>query len=72
MEFPVISKIVPSSGSLGVELIRTPAEAKKLIRQAFSQNGRKIHIVYARQKNYIYFQKFIPNDGYDIRVIVVR
>jgi len=69
--FPVVSKIVPSSGSIGVELIRTTAEAKRLIRQAFSQNGRKIHIVYARQKNYIYFQKFIPNDGYDIRVIVV-
>jgi len=71
LEFPIVSKIVPSSGSLGVELIRTPEEAKKLIRQAFSQNGRKIHIVYARQKNYIYFQEYIPNDGYDIRVIVV-
>jgi len=71
LDFPVVSKIVPSSGSVGVERIKTKNQAKKIIKQAFSQNGRKIHIVYSRQKNYVYFQEFIPNDGYDIRVIVV-
>ncbi len=71
LAYPVISKVNPSSSSVGVELIRTQAEARKIVRQAFSNNGRKIHVVYSRQKNYIYFQKFIPNDGYDLRVIVV-
>lgn len=71
IEYPIVSKVIPSSGSLGVELIRSQSHAEKIVQQAFSQNGRKIHVVHTRQKNYVYFQQFIPNDGYDIRVIVV-
>ena len=71
MRYPFISKVDPSSGSFGVELIRTPSQAQKLIKQAFSRNGRKVHVNYFRQKNYVYFQEFIPNDGYDIRIILV-
>lgn len=71
LEYPVISKVNPSSSSVGVELIRSQAQARNIVNQVFSNNGRKIHIVYSRQKNYIYFQQFIPNDGYDLRVIVV-
>src|SRR5262249_26049534 len=37
----------------------------------FSASGRKTQFPYARQKNYVYFQEFIPNDSYDLRVIVV-
>jgi len=71
IKYPIVSKIIPSSGSLGVELISSQKKAEKIVQQAFSQNGRKIHIVYSRQKNYVYFQHYIPNDGYDIRVIIV-
>lgn len=71
LQYPVVSKIIPSSGSVGVELVRTKEQARKIVRQAFSHNGRKTHIVYSRQKNYVYFQDYIPNDGYDIRVIVI-
>ncbi len=70
LSYPIVSKIVPSSSSVGVQLIRTPKQAQRIIRQAFSENGRKSHVNYARQKNYVYFQDFIPNDGFDIRVIV--
>jgi glutathione synthase/RimK-type ligase-like ATP-grasp enzyme len=71
LKYPLVSKINPSSGSMGVELLRTPKQARRVVKQAFSRNGRKVHVRYFRQKNYVYFQEFIPNDGYDIRVILV-
>jgi glutathione synthase/RimK-type ligase-like ATP-grasp enzyme len=71
LRYPLVSKISPAAGSIGVELLRTPRKARRVIRQAFSRNGRKVHVPYFRQKNYVYFQEFIPNDGYDIRVILV-
>jgi len=42
-----------------------------LVRRAFSRNGRSIHVPWVRQKNYVYFQEYVPNDGFDIRVILV-
>lgn len=71
LQYPLVSKICSTSGSIGVELLRTPKQARKIIKQAFSRNGRKIHVPYFRQKNYVYFQEYIPNDGFDIRVILV-
>lgn len=71
VRYPLVSKINHSSGSMGVELVRAPRKARRIIRQAFSRNGRSIHVPWFRQKNYVYFQEFVPNDGYDIRVIVI-
>jgi glutathione synthase/RimK-type ligase-like ATP-grasp enzyme len=71
MRYPCVSKVVPSSGSCGVELVCTPKHGREIVKEAFSRNGRKTHVLYSRQKNYIYFQEYIPNDGYDIRVIIV-
>ena len=68
--FPLVSKVNGSSGSIGVELVRTPREARRIIRQAFSKTGRSIHVPWFRQKDYVYFQEYVPNDGYDIRVIL--
>lgn len=51
-------------------MVKTPAKARKIIKQAFSNNGRKTNMAVFRQKNFVFFQEFIPNDGYDIRVIV--
>ena len=67
----MVSKVNPSSGSVGVELLRTPGEARRIIKRAFSRNGRKIYVPHFRQSHYVYFQEFVPNDGYDIRVVVV-
>jgi len=69
--YPLVSKINHSSGSMGVELVRTPRRARRLVRRAFSRNGRSIHVPWVRQKNYVYFQEYVPNDGFDIRVILV-
>lgn len=71
LKYPVVSKVVPSSGSVGVEMVKNTVEATRIINQVFSRNGRKSHLNYFRQKNFIYFQEFIPNDGYDIRVMAV-
>ncbi len=71
LTYPVVSKTFPASGSIGVEMVRNRQAARRLVEQTFSQNGRKSHLVALRQKNYIYLQEFIPNDGYDIRVIAV-
>jgi len=71
-ELPLVSKIVPGAGSVGVELMRTRGECLKVARRAFSSTGRASHVPYMRQKDYVYFQQFIENDGYDLRVIVVE
>lgn len=70
LRYPVVSKIVPSSASVGTELLNTPRQARKVVQQAFSPHGRRAHTAAFRQKNYVYFQEYIPNDGYDIRVMV--
>jgi len=69
--YPLVSKINHSSGSVGVELVRTPQKARRIVGQAFSRKGRKTHIPWFRQKGYVYFQDYVPNDGYDIRVLMV-
>jgi glutathione synthase/RimK-type ligase-like ATP-grasp enzyme len=71
LSYPIVCKIVPSSGSVGMELVRTKRRGRKIVRQAFSSTGRKTHMVYFRQKDSVYFQDYVPNDGYDIRVIVI-
>ena len=71
LQYPVVSKVNPSSGSMGVELVRTKKDARRLVKQAFSRLGRSTYTNHFRQKNYIYFQEFIPNDGYDLRAIVI-
>jgi glutathione synthase/RimK-type ligase-like ATP-grasp enzyme len=71
LTYPVLSKMVPASASVGIELVQTPARARAIIERAFSAYGRKTQFPYARQKNYVYFQEFIQHHGYDIRAIVV-
>jgi len=70
LKYPLIAKIIPGSGSIGVEMVKNSNQARKIIQQAFSNNGRSTHMAVFRQKDYVYLQEFIPNDGYDIRVIV--
>jgi glutathione synthase/RimK-type ligase-like ATP-grasp enzyme len=72
LNYPFVSKINPTSGSVGVELVRNPSQAKRIIEDAFSKGGRKTHLLYYHQKNHVYFQEFIPNDGYDIRTIMIE
>jgi glutathione synthase/RimK-type ligase-like ATP-grasp enzyme len=68
--FPVVSKISTGSASKGVELIRNSKEGKKLINKIFG-SGYKTYWKYLKQKNYIYWQKFIHDAVFDLRILVV-
>lgn len=68
--FPFVSKIKVGSGSQGVELIKKVNLAKKKCRQVFTK-GAKTYWPFLRQKNYVYFQKFIKNYNFDLRIVVV-
>jgi glutathione synthase/RimK-type ligase-like ATP-grasp enzyme len=69
--YPLVNKIVPCSGSVGVELVKTPHQYRRIVQQSFSPGGRKSHVAYQSQKNFVYFQEYVPNDGYDIRIITI-
>ncbi len=70
-QYPLVSKQPIGAGSLGVELIGNRKQAWDVVRQAFSSAGRPTYWPYIRQKDYVYFQNFQLNEGYDLRVIVV-
>lgn len=70
-EYPIVSKITTGSSSNGVQIIRSRDETVKYIEQVFSKAGRKTYWKYQRHKNYVYFQKFIDDASFDLRVIVV-
>ena len=67
---PCVSKIKAGSGSEGVELVKSKSQALSIIKKAFS-DGAKTYWPFIRQKNYIYFQSFVENYGFDLRIIVV-
>jgi glutathione synthase/RimK-type ligase-like ATP-grasp enzyme len=70
-DYPAVWKLACGAGSLGVELIRDRRAAERRIRQTFSFAGRRTYWPYAAQKNYVYLQRFEPNAGYDLRVMVI-
>lgn len=69
-QFPLISKQETSSGSSGTRLVRSLREAKKLVHEIFSASGCATYYPYYSQKNYVFFQPFVPNKGFDLRVII--
>jgi len=66
--YPLVSKLFHGASSREVSLVNNPEELFSIARKAFSFHGRKTHNPYFRQKNYIYFQRFIEGDGLDVRV----
>lgn len=71
LDYPLVTKVSVGAGSLGVELVKDARQAEKIARQVFSSVGRKTYWSFSRQKGYVYFQKYQPNAGYDLRVIAV-
>jgi len=71
LKYPLVSKLITGAGAMGVAMIKSSAEAERFIRKVFSPHGCYRHWPYLRQKDYVLFQEFIPNDGYDVRVICV-
>lgn len=105
--FPKVFKLRSGAGSLNVKLVKSPAQAKRLTRQAFgsgfSQFNRIEHfkeqirlyrkgkgsimVVFkglgrlfistewarmrGKEKGYVYFQDFLDNNNFDIRIIII-
>ncbi len=70
IKLPLISKSIDGASSAGVRLIKDREDLLKEIEEVFSETGRKS--VYDRvQKDYVYWQEFIPNNDCDYRVIVM-
>lgn len=70
LEYPIISKDKTSSSAEGVILVKNRKHALKICNLVFS-SGMKLYEKYIKQKNYVIFQEFVPNYGYDLRVIIV-
>ena len=69
--YPAVWKVGSGSGSLGVERVRDPRAAGRMVRQAFSFSGRRTYWPYVGQKDYVYLQRLEPNSGWDVRVVVI-
>lgn len=69
-KYPLVSKIKTGSCSRGVELVKDASRAKKIVNQSFGL-GRKALWTYSFEKDYVYFQEFIHDASYDIRVFMV-
>lgn len=65
--WPVVSKVKVGSASKGVTLLKDRRSALRFAGRAF-RNGVRYSWHADRQKGYVYFQDFIPNQGYDLRV----
>lgn len=71
-KFPIISKISTGSASQGVEKINNIKEGIKIVKESFSDTGRPTYFAYQNQKNYVYFQDFIEDTDYDLRIICIN
>jgi glutathione synthase/RimK-type ligase-like ATP-grasp enzyme len=69
-EYPFVSKITTGSSSEGVVLIKKYSQAKKLCKKVFD-NGKSSCWTYIKQKNYVYFQEFIADAKFDLRIMIV-
>ncbi len=68
--YPIISKESTSCSSLGVKKLLSYRKAKKAVDLIFT-NGKKSTFSWSKQKDYVFFQEFVPNEGFDLRVIVI-
>lgn len=71
-KFPIISKISTGSASKGVEKINNIQQGLQVVKQSFSDKGRPTYFKYQNQKNYVYFQEFIEDADYDLRIICIN
>lgn len=71
VSFPIISKLTTGSASYGVEKLENKDQAIKLINKIFSRQGIKTYFPFIRQKDYIYFQEFVDDATFDLRIITI-
>lgn len=70
-KYPIISKLTTGSASFGVEKMNNKEKAMRLVNRVFSKKGLKTYFPFERQKDYVYFQQFIDDATFDLRVITI-
>lgn len=69
-DYPLVSKLRTASASFGVSLLKNKMQAKIHAGKVF-RSGKWTCWPHLKQKNYVFFQKFVENTGFDLRVIVI-
>ena len=69
-QYPFISKDKICACGKGVYMIKTKPQARALCKKIFS-TGLDTNETYIKQKDYVYFQEFVPNHGFDLRIVIV-
>ena len=69
-EYPIISKDKICASGHGVYMIKDKIQAKEICNEIFS-TGLKTNEDYILQKDYVYFQEFVPNYGFDLRIVMI-
>ena len=73
-EYPFVSKALEGAGSSNVRLVRNQAQALKEIETIFSDSGRGRHDKHSpglKQQGYVLWQKFLPDNPNDWRLIML-
>lgn len=69
-EYPIISKDKICASGFGVYMLKNKEQAKEMYNKIFS-TGLKTNEDYILQKDYVYFQEFVPNYGFDLRIVII-
>lgn len=69
-KYPIVNKEVTSFSSLGVTLLKSKRRASKFVKKVFGEGVRSSY-PWAKQKDYVLFQEYIPNAVADIRVVCI-
>lgn len=69
--YPLISKVHIGAGSSGVVKLENKKQALKVTEKVFGSFGKKTKFPYLRQKDYVFFQEFIEDATFDLRIIIV-
>jgi glutathione synthase/RimK-type ligase-like ATP-grasp enzyme len=69
-QYPFVSKINTGAGSQGVSLVKNKNQAKRLTENIF-RAGEATYWPFLKQKNYVFFQNYMENKGFDLRVTVI-
>lgn len=71
-KYPFISKTHIGAGSSGVVKVNNSKEARRIVNKTFGYFGKKTFYPYQRQKDYVFFQEFIEDATFDLRIIIVN
>lgn len=70
LDYPLVSKSIEGANAANVRLLPDTRSARAEVEKVF--NGRGLPMTYGRrQRGYVYWQRFVPDNPRDYRVIIV-